>query len=114
MARNNPVQRVHERRRSHRPQGSAERAGHPDFGKEGNAPAAVAGKQGVGKREPPALPACLLRHGREQTAGFLVGQPEQCQLFVPVERGDDPRRPPTEPSASLVQQDWARERSRDL
>jgi hypothetical protein len=113
MARQKPVQRVHQHRCSHGSQGSAERAGQPDLGQKSNAPAAVAGKQGaVGKDEPPALPVCLLGHGREQAAGFLVGQREQRQLFAPVDRGDDPRRPATELSAPRIEQNRARKARR--
>jgi hypothetical protein len=100
MPRHDLVQRVQQRRRSHGSQDSAERAGQPDRDEERHGPAGIPGKQApVGKDEPPALAARLLGHGREQMAGFLVGQREQRQLFVPVDRGDDPRRPPTEPSA---------------
>lgn len=115
MARHDPVQRVHQPRRSHDPQGSAERAGQPDLGQEGNAPTDVPGKQApVGKEEPPALAARILGHGREHAAGFLVGQREQRQLFVPVDHGDDPRRPPAELSAPRIEQHRARERKREL
>jgi hypothetical protein len=108
MARHKPVQRVHQHRRSHGSQDPAERAGQPDLGQESNAPAAVAGKQApVEKDEPPAFATRLLGHGREQALRFLVGQREQRQLFAPVDRGDDPRRPPAELSASRIEQNRA-------
>lgn len=103
------VQRVHERRRSRGSQHPAERAGQPDLGEERDAPTAVAGTQGpVAEDEPPALAACLLGHGREQIAGFVVSEREHRQLLVPVERDDDPRRPPAELSATRVEQNRAR------
>jgi hypothetical protein len=108
MTRHKPVQRVHQHRRSYGSQDPAEGAGQPDLGQESQAPAAVAGKQApVEKDEPPAFATRLLGHGREQALRFLVGQREQRQLFTPVDRGDDPRRPPAELSASRIEQNWA-------
>ena len=72
------VERVHERRRSNGEQHAAERTGQADLGEERHAPSAVAGNQcAVAKDEPPTLAALFLRHGREQTAGLLVGEREQ-------------------------------------
>lgn len=101
MARHDPVQGVHQPRRSHGSQHSAERAGQPDLGKERHAPSAVARNEcAVAEDEPPTLATLVLGHGREQLAGFLFRQRKQRQLFVPVERGDDPRRPTAELSAA--------------
>jgi hypothetical protein len=113
MPRHDLVQLVQQRRRSQSSQDSAERAGQPDRDEERLAPAVVSGKQApVGKDEPPALATRLLGHGRKQMAGFLVGQREQRQLFVPVDRGDDPRRPPAELSGAGIEENGTRKAPR--
>jgi hypothetical protein len=79
--------------------GVAERAGWCDLAEQGNAAAIVAGKRRpVGQDEPPALAAFLLRDLREELRRLAAGQREERQLFVSVNCGDDPRRPPAEPS----------------
>jgi len=78
MASYEPVQRVHQRRRSDGSQHAAERAGQPDLDEERHAPSAVAGDQrAVAENEPPTLTALVLGHGREQRAGLLIGEREQ-------------------------------------
>lgn len=109
MARDEPVGGVNERRQPESPKQAAERASQPDLGDEGHACPAVARNQcAVAEDEPPALVALVLRHGREQTAGLLIGKREQGHLIASVEPGDDPRRPAAEPSATGIEQNRAR------
>lgn len=115
MSRHDLVQRVEQRRRSGGLQNSTERTSHPDRDEKRHAPAGVPGKQApVPEDKPPTLVTRLLGDGREQTAGFLVGQREQRQFFMPINRGDDPRRPAAELSGPRVEQYRARERKRRL
>ena len=57
----------------------------------------------VAKDEPPAVTAFVFRHGGEESPGFGIGEREQTQLTVPVDPGDDTRRPPTELSGAGVE-----------
>ncbi len=55
----------------------------------------------------PAGVALLLGNRLQEPAGLLVVERQEGQLPAPVERGDDPRRPPAEASAAVVEQNRA-------
>ena len=89
---------------------SAERSGQPNLGKERDAPSAVAWDGcAIAEDEPPAFVTLLLRDFGQQTVGLLIGERKQRQFVVPVDGGDDPRRPTAEPSATGIEENRARE-----
>ena len=96
MARDNTIERVHERREAETLQHPAERCQHADLTHDGHAGAGVpAQRRPVAQHEPPAFSALVLGYGGEQGAGPLVIQWKDGERVMPVERGGDPRRPTT-------------------
>jgi hypothetical protein len=108
MARDEPDEGVEERRRADRPEPAAEPPREPDLREQLHGPA---GSQPhrcpVAVDEPGALVPHGLRHRREQPGDLGVGERQQRELILPVEPGDDPRRPTAEASAVVVEQDGA-------
>jgi hypothetical protein len=103
------VQRVEEGPRPERSEHASQGTGPADFGEERDGSSAIAGNErAIAEDEPPAFPPRFLGHGCEQAVGLLIGQWQQGEFFVPVESGDDTRRPAAEPSAAGVEQDRAR------
>jgi hypothetical protein len=110
------VERIDGRRRMQRSQCASQRAGQPDVGEESDTAAGVAGdRRSVGQNEPPAFASRFLGHACEQVPGLIIGEGQQPQLLVPVEPGDDTRRPPAELSGTRIQHNRTRkERARHL
>jgi hypothetical protein len=112
VARNELVDPVDEHRRADRSQHTSEWPRQPHLGKERHAAALVArNERPVAEDEPPAVTALVFRHGDEESPGFVIGEREQTQLTVPVDPGDDTRRPPTELSGAGVEEYRTREPS---
>jgi hypothetical protein len=110
MAGHEPVQLVDDPRCACRSQQGGQRAGEAELGEKRDAPSAVARDgRAIAKDEPPAFGPFRLGHGGEQRVGLLICEREQGHLPLPVELGDDPRRPAAEPSAAGVEKDWARQ-----
>jgi hypothetical protein len=112
VARNELVEPVDEHRRADRSQHTSEWPRQPHLGKERHAAALVArNERPVAKDEPPAVTAFVFRHGGEESPGFVIGEREQTELTVPVDPGDDTRRPPAELSGAGVEEYRTREPS---
>lgn len=105
-----PVGGVDHGRQPERIEQPAERAGERQLREQPHPAALVAGDGGaVLEDQPPALAALLLVDALEEPLGFVVGEPNQGQRPSSVQRGDDPRRPAAEPSATGVEQHRALE-----
>lgn len=104
------VQRIEERRRVECSERSSHRPRQPDFGQEHNAaPSVTCNRSPVTENEPPAFEPGVFGDACEQTAGLLVVQRKQRQLFVSVEPDDAPRRPPAELSGAGIEHHRAKE-----
>ncbi len=68
-------------------------------------PGPVAGHGSVVEREPPRRVPLVFGKPVQERRGSKVAQREECKLLVPVDEDDDTRRPGTETSASVVEQD---------
>jgi hypothetical protein len=64
----------------------------------------VADERPVAPHEPPAREALLDGERGEESVRRVVVERKERQLLAPVGPGDDPRRPPAEASAGVVQQ----------
>jgi hypothetical protein len=105
MAGYQPVQGVDEHRCVKRSQHASERTRKPDLGEERHTSSGVAGHQrAVAENEPPTLAAGFLGYRSEEAVGLRIAEWKESHLPVSVERGDDPRRPATEPSAAGIEQ----------
>ena len=103
------VEVVDEWRQSERAKDAAEWPGELDLGEERYARTTVA-RDGcaIAEYEPPTFAAPFLWHRGEQAPRLLIRERKQCEFLASVERGDDPRRPAAEPSATGVEQNRAR------
>ena len=80
-----------------------------ELGEEPDAPTPVASdRRAIAKDEPPAVAARVLRDGREQPTCLLIRQRKQREVLPSIHRGDDPRRPATEPSTAGIEEDGPR------
>jgi hypothetical protein len=105
------VERVDKRRGVQRSEDALQRAGQSDLGEHRNAAAGIArNRRSVAQDEPPALASRFLGYACEQVPGLVIGEGQQPQLLVSVERGDDTRRPPAELSGTRVEQNRPRKR----
>jgi hypothetical protein len=103
------VERIHEPTRPNGAQDPRERAGQTDLGEERHAPSCIPwNRSAVAENDPPTVVPGLFGYRREQAVGFCLLEREERQLFVPVEPGDDPRRPAAELSAPGIEQNRAR------
>jgi hypothetical protein len=110
VPRDDLVDRIDERRRVERPERSSKRPGQADLREERHASSGVAGDEGaVAGDEPPALVLRRLGYVCEQAPSLFIGQWKQRECFVPVEPGDDTRRPPAELSRPGIEQGRARQ-----
>jgi hypothetical protein len=99
------VERVDERRGVQRPEHACHRSREPDLGEERDAASGVAGNQRpVAEDEPPAFVPRFFDHGRKQSAGLIIRERQQSELFASVEPGDDTRRPSAELSRAGIEQ----------
>ncbi|MGH9461031.1 MAG: hypothetical protein ACRD1X_07420, partial [Vicinamibacteria bacterium] len=104
------VPHVDERRQSQRAKDAAERSSKPNLSKQQDAPAPVpSDRRPIAEYEPPTFAALFVRHRGEEAFRLFIVKRKQGQFFAAVERGDDPRRPATEPSTSGIKQDRARQ-----
>jgi hypothetical protein len=103
------VERVDEHRRVQRSEHASQRPGQSHLGEERDASSSVAGnRRPLPEDEPPAFIPRFLGHGHKQTAGLIIVERKQSQLFATVEPGDDTRRPPAELSGAGIEQNWTR------
>jgi hypothetical protein len=106
------VERVDEHRRVQRSEHASQRPGQSHLGEERDASSSVAGnRRPLPEDEPPAFIPRFLGHGHKQTAGLIIVERKQSQLFATVEPGGDTRRPPAELSSSGIEQNRPREAS---
>jgi hypothetical protein len=111
MAGEHLVDAVDERAGPERSQAATERPRQPQLGEHSDPASVVAGEgRAVAQDEPPALVPPLVRDRLEQALRRLVGQREQRELLLSVERDDDPRRPAAELSAAVEEQDGSQQR----
>jgi hypothetical protein len=81
----------------------------PDLGQErGAAPGVTGDRSSVAEDEPKASEPRSVGHAGEQAAGLLIVQRKERNPFVSVEPDDDTRRPPTELSGAVIEQDGAK------
>jgi hypothetical protein len=103
------VQPVEERRGAERSQRGAQRPGQAELEEQRDAASAVAGNEGaIAEDEPPTLVPRLLGNRCEQRVGLVICERKQRKLFVPVDPGDDTRRPAAELSTAGVEENRAR------
>jgi hypothetical protein len=96
-------------------QRAADRSREPKRRKEHDAAPLVARDRcPIAEDHPPAFLAAFLRHRGEETLGLLIRKRQQCHFPATVERGDDPRRPATESSAVVIQQNRTAQRRGDV
>jgi hypothetical protein len=105
MTRCELVEPVEERRRVGRGEQTTEPTRPGELLECDHAPARVAGeRRPVGEDEPPPFAARLVGHCGEQRGRLVVAEREQSEFLLAIEPGNDPRRPPAEPSPAVVEE----------
>jgi hypothetical protein len=103
------VECVDDRRPVHCAEQVFRRPRQPDLGQErGAAPCVPGNRSSVAVDEPKASEPRILGHAGEQAAGLLIVQRKERDPLVSVEPDDDTRRPPTELSGAVIEQDRAK------
>jgi hypothetical protein len=113
VARHESVDRVDGGTQAEDAERDADPTRRPQLCEERDASAVVArDRRAVGQDEPPAVAAAVRRDRSEQALGLGVLERQEGERSMPVDAGDEPRRPAAEPSAARVQQHRAREHVR--
>jgi hypothetical protein len=86
-------------------EGSREPTGAPHLLEHGDAAATEADERSVPQDDAPAREPLVRPEHRQMLSRLGVVQRQERKLVVPVERGDDPRRPSAESSPAVVEQD---------
>jgi hypothetical protein len=103
------VECIDDRRRVYCAEHVFHRPRQPDLGQErGAAPGVTGDRSSVAEDEPKASEPRIFGHAGQQTAGLLIVERKERNPFVSVEPNDDTRRPPTELSGAVIEQDGAK------
>jgi hypothetical protein len=103
------VERVDDRRRVYCAEHVFHRPRQPDLGQEcAAAPGITGDRSAVAEDEPKASEPRIIGHAGQKAAGLLIVQRKERNRFVSIEPDDDTRRPPTELSGAVIEQDRAK------